>query len=72
MKMTRFRSRKRGGKTVRYPVRGKHLYKNGAKYREKKKFEREYGPKKGDYVYGATVGKVRREREELRNKKGVD
>ena len=28
-----------------------------------KKFEMEYGKKKGDYVYGATVGKVKRERE---------
>ena len=40
----------------------KHLYRNGAKYREKKKFEKRYGKKKGDYVYGATVGKVHRER----------
>ena len=40
----------------------KHLYRNGEKYREKKKFEERYGKKKGDYIYGATVGKVRRER----------
>ncbi len=40
----------------------KHLYRNRAKYREKKKFEKRYGKKKGDYVYGATVGKVHRER----------
>ena len=39
-----------------------HLYRNGAKYRERRKFEKEYGRKKGDYVYGAVVGKVRRER----------
>ncbi|MEM3794123.1 MAG: hypothetical protein QXS76_04370 [Candidatus Bathyarchaeia archaeon] len=39
-----------------------HLYKYGAKNREKRKFEREYGKKKGDYIYGAVVGKVRRER----------
>jgi hypothetical protein len=39
-----------------------HLYRNGAKYREQKKFEKEYGKKKGDYIYGAIVGKVRRER----------
>ena len=42
--------------------RPQHLYRNGAKYRERKKFENEYGRKKGDYVYGAVVGKVRRER----------
>ena len=40
----------------------KHLYKKGAKYRQKKKFEERYGKKKGDYVYGAVVGKVARER----------
>ena len=40
-----------------------HLYRNGAESSEKKKFEKEYGKKKGDYVYGATVGKVKRERE---------
>ena len=45
------------------PRRQEHLYRNGAKSREKKKFEKEYGKKKGDYVYGATVGKVKRERE---------
>jgi len=41
----------------------KHLYRNGAKYREKKKFEERYGKKKGDYIYGAVVGKVKRERQ---------
>jgi hypothetical protein len=60
--MTRFRSKKKNGRTIRYPVKG-HLYRNGAKYKEKKKFEQEYGMKKGDYVYGAVVGKVKRERE---------
>ena len=52
---------KRGGerKKARHPF---HLYRNGAKYREQKKFEKEYGKKKGDYIYGAIVGKVRRER----------
>lgn len=40
----------------------KHLYRKGAEARERRKFEKEYG-KKGDYVYGATVGKVKRERE---------
>ena len=44
----------------------KHLYRNGAKYREKKKFEKRYGKKKGDYVYGAVVGKVKRERQRKR------
>jgi hypothetical protein len=39
-----------------------HLYRNGAKSRELSEFEKRYGTKKGKYVYGATVGKVRRER----------
>ena len=47
----------------------KHLYRNDAKYREKKKFEERYGKKKGDYVYGAVVGKVKREREAKRHRK---
>ena len=46
----------------------KHLYRNGAKYSEKRKFEGEYGKTKGDYVYGAVVGKVKREREAKRKK----
>lgn len=40
-----------------------HLYRNGAKGREKRKFEKEYGKEKGDYVYGSVIGKVKRERE---------
>lgn len=40
-----------------------HLYRDGAEGKEKKKFEERYGKRKGDYVYGATVGKVKRERE---------
>jgi len=40
----------------------KHLYRNGAKYREIKIFEDRYGKKKGDYIYGAVVGKIKRER----------
>ena len=48
------------------PKPREHLYRNGAESREKKKFEKEYGKKKGDYVYGATVGKVKREREARR------
>ena len=47
----------------------KHLYRNGAKYRERKKFEERYGKKKGDYVYGAVVGKVKRERAAKRHRK---
>jgi len=40
----------------------KHLYKYGNAKPEKLIFERRYGRKKGAYVYGATVGKVKRER----------
>jgi len=47
----------------------KHLYKNGAEYREKKKFEKRYGKKKGDYVYGSVIGKVKRERSGKRKKR---
>jgi len=42
----------------------KHLYRNGAKYKEIKIFEERYGKKKGDYIYGAVVGKVKREGKE--------
>ncbi len=47
----------------------KHLYRNGAKYWEIKIFEGRYGKKKGDYIYGAVVGKVKREREAKRRKR---
>ena len=47
----------------------KHLYRNGAKYKEIKIFEERYGKKKGDYVYGAVVGKIKRERERKRHKR---
>ena len=47
----------------------KHLYRNGAKYKEIKIFERHYGKEKGDYIYGAVVGKVKRERERKRHRK---
>lgn len=47
--------------------RAKHLYRNGAKYREERKFEKRYGKRKGDYVYGAVVGKQYR----LRKKRGL-
>ncbi len=40
----------------------RHLYRDGAKGAELRKFEREYGHRKGRRVYGAVVGKVRRER----------
>ena len=40
----------------------RHLYTHGAEPREMREFEERYGKKKGDYVYGATVGKVKRER----------
>ena len=46
----------------------KHLYRKGAKAREEKEFENRYGKNKGDYVYGAVVGKVKREREAKRKK----
>jgi hypothetical protein len=48
------------------PPPEEHLYRQGAEPSERRKFEREYGKKKGDYVYGATVGKVKREREAKR------
>jgi hypothetical protein len=40
----------------------KHLYKFGAKRGQLRKFENRYGKNKGKRVYGAVVGKVRRER----------
>ncbi|MCL4339699.1 MAG: hypothetical protein M1388_01055 [Thaumarchaeota archaeon] len=40
----------------------KHLYRHGAKNRERRSFEKRYGKKKGRYIYGAVVGKVKRER----------
>lgn len=40
----------------------KHLYRDGAKYREIKKFEKRYGKIKGKRIYGAVVGKIKRER----------
>ena len=46
-----------------------HLYRNGAESIEKRKFERKYGKKKGDYVYGAVVGKVKREQLARRGKR---
>ncbi len=40
----------------------KHLYRDGAKGPMLSEFECEYERKKGKRVYGATVGKVKRER----------
>ncbi|MGC8516893.1 MAG: hypothetical protein ACP5MT_03305 [Candidatus Acidifodinimicrobium sp.] len=39
----------------------KHLYRDHAKSHELLLFEKRYG-RKGKYIYGATVGKVKRER----------
>lgn len=39
-----------------------HLYREGAKRGELRKFENRYGKEKGKRVYGAVVGKVKRER----------
>ena len=39
-----------------------HLYRKGAKKKELRAFERKYG-RKGKYIYGAVVGKVKRERQ---------
>lgn len=48
---------------VSHHHRSSHLYRgSGTRGRERRAFERRYGKRKGDYVYGATVGKVRRER----------
>ena len=46
----------------------RHLYRLGASEKEHRQFEREYGARgyskeRADYIYGATVGKVKRERE---------
>jgi len=67
--MTSFRTRGRGSNRKVFPLKkaygesGKsHLYKNGAKKEKEREFEKRYGKKRGDYVYGATVGKVRKER----------
>ena len=47
---------------VRSRKREKHLYTNPAERAVvRRTFTEEYGPVKGRYVYGAVVGKVRRE-----------
>ena len=48
--------------------RVKHLYRKGGKAREEPKFEKRYGKVKGKRVYGATVGKVKRERQAKRRR----
>jgi hypothetical protein len=42
---------------------GKHLYRGGAKGPQERSFEKRYGKTKGKKVYGAVVGKVKRERQ---------
>lgn len=39
----------------------KHLYKKGAKSKMRRSFISKYGPR-GSYIYGAVVGKVKRQR----------
>ncbi|MEM3908072.1 MAG: hypothetical protein QXZ17_14640 [Nitrososphaerota archaeon] len=58
--MTEFRTKGRGKSRRVYPI-SKRLYKGNAKYVQMKKFEEEYGKERGDYIYGAVVGKVKRE-----------
>jgi hypothetical protein len=40
-------------------TRKKHIYRKGSRKAQLKKFQRRYGPKKGKYVFGATVGKLK-------------
>lgn len=44
-----------------------HLYRDGAKRKEMRKFEDRYGKRKGKEVYGAVVGKTYRSRHGGRN-----
>lgn len=46
----------------------KHLYRKGARKRQIAKFRRKYGAR-GAYVYGAVVGKVKRERAAKRKRR---
>lgn len=50
----------RAGRIPHYHRDGRHLYSGAGASRAKADFERRYGKRKGDYVYGATIGKVRR------------
>ena len=38
----------------------RQIYRSGAEKKVKKGFKKRYGKKKGEYVYGATVGKLKR------------
>ena len=49
--------------------RNNHIYRDGVEARELKAFEKEYGKKKGKYVYGATVGKLTREKRAKQRKR---
>lgn len=52
-----------GVSPVRVRSHTRRLYRGrGTKGRERKAFERRYGKRRGDYIYGAVVGKVKRER----------
>jgi len=73
MDLSMARHHRRGDSDVRIvPVRRsrtghrahpRHLYKGqGTEAREVLEFEERYGKRKGAYVYGAVVGKVKRER----------
>lgn len=44
----------------------KHLYRAGAKGAETRAFEARYGKRKGKRIYGAVIGKVKRERKRKR------
>lgn len=41
----------------------KHLYRQGAKAKMERSFEKRYGTNKGKRIYGAVVGKVKRQRQ---------
>lgn len=62
------RSRKKRREKRQQAERQKHLYRDGAEPAELRKFEREYGREKGRQIYGATVGKVRREQQKHHKK----
>lgn len=62
--------RVRGSRRARAHTR--HLYRGrGTEAREREAFEQEYrskGKRRADYIYGATVGRVKREREAERKR----
>lgn len=64
----RVRRHRRKGRRVRSYRR--HLYSNKKdRAIERREFTERYGPEKGRYVYGATVGKVRREKRASRRRR---